>query len=275
MAGKPADAASVDSSVVSSIYARSNATPSRSLNARRLRMAAENDVQFLANRLAKLKQEEMKAKREIDRTRRKTHEVLSNRRRFEDTTTEKKEMRDQVDYAKKKEAALVALNREKQAKAIWMSKQRLLLDKKESVTTLRKQKEVNECRVHIFREEERDRNMKQREAIRNMRSLSRLRREREMEEKAERIRCDYEARISREEAERERKERLATQLVTQEAQLIYRLKRMHQEKQAAIRELANAVDITPHNTSGSTLSVPKESRIASDPDAGTSNISAA
>lgn len=235
-------------------------------------MAAENDVQFLANRLAKLKQEELKAKHEIDRTRKKTGEVMGNRKRFEESSTEKREMRHQTDYAKKKEAALVALNREKQAKAIWLSKQRLLQDKKESVTTLRKQKEVNECRVHIFREEERDRNMKQREAIRNMRSLSRLRREREMEDKAERIRSDYESRIAREEAERERKERLATQLVTQEAQLIYRLKRMHQEKQAAIRELANAVDVAPASTLGhsgqnSTLSHPKESRIVSETDA--------
>eukprot|EP01062_Namystynia_karyoxenos_P010655 TRINITY_DN1377_c0_g2_i1.p1 TRINITY_DN1377_c0_g2~~TRINITY_DN1377_c0_g2_i1.p1 ORF type:complete len:305 (+),score=136.34 TRINITY_DN1377_c0_g2_i1:98-916(+) len=242
---KAADAASVDSSVASSLYVRANATPSRSLNARRLRMAAENDVQFLANRLAKLKQEELKARSEIDRTRKKTQEVLGNRKRFDDSTSERREMQEQTDYAKKKEAALVALNREKQAKAIWQAKQRLILDKKDAVTTLRKQKEINECRVHIFREEERDRNIKQREAIRNMRSLSKLRREKEMEERAERIRCEYELRIAHEEAERERKERLATQLVTQEAQLIYRLKRMHQEKQAAIRELANAVDIAP------------------------------
>ena len=73
--GASYDTASLDSSNASSIYARSNATPSRSLNARRLRMAAENDVQFLANRLAKLKLEEYKAHKEIDRTRSKTGEV--------------------------------------------------------------------------------------------------------------------------------------------------------------------------------------------------------
>ena len=70
------DTASLASSEASSIYARSNATPSRSLNARRLRMAADNDVQFLANRLAKLKLEEFKAHKEIDRTRSKTNEVF-------------------------------------------------------------------------------------------------------------------------------------------------------------------------------------------------------
>ncbi|KAJ9470173.1 hypothetical protein DIPPA_32740 [Diplonema papillatum] len=237
------ETASLGSSNASSIYARSNAMPSRSLNARRLRMAAENDVQFLANRLAKLKLEEYKAHKEIDHTRSKTSEILTNRSRVETNMAQKRDVREQVDYNKRKEAALIALNKEKRAKAIWISKQKLLLDKKESVNTLRKQKEINECRIHIFKEEERDRHIKQREAIRNMHTLSRLRREKETEEKTTRVREIFEAKIAREEAERERKERLATQLVTQEAQLIYRLKRMHAEKQKAIRELAAAVDI--------------------------------
>ena len=119
---------------------------------------------------------------------------------------------------------------------------------------LRKQKEINECRVHIFKEEERDKHIRQREAIRNMHALSKLRRERETEQKTERVRELFEAKIAKEEAERDKKERLAAQLVTQEAQLIYRLKRMHIEKQSAIRDLADAVDITrPCGTSPSTL----------------------
>eukprot|EP01063_Lacrimia_lanifica_P020791 TRINITY_DN28079_c0_g1_i1.p1 TRINITY_DN28079_c0_g1~~TRINITY_DN28079_c0_g1_i1.p1 ORF type:complete len:266 (+),score=111.39 TRINITY_DN28079_c0_g1_i1:95-892(+) len=247
MAQKDLETASLASSDASSIYARSNAAPSRSLNARRLRMAAENDVQFLANRLAKLKLEEYKAHKEIDRTRKRTYDIVSNRDRLEEAAAQKREMRDQVDYNRRREAALIALNKEKRAKATWYSKQRLLLDKKDAVSTLRKQKEINECRIHIFREEERDRHIKQREAIRNMHTLSKLRREREAEEKSERVREMFEAKIAREEAEREKKERLATQLVTQEAQLIYRLKRMHLEKQSAIRALADAVDVMQPN----------------------------
>ena len=85
-----------------------------------------------------------------------------------------------------------------------------------------------------------------------MHTLSKLKREKEVEDKAERVRELFEAKIAREEAERERKERLATQLVTQEAQLIYRLKRMHKEKQRAIRDLAAAVDVVRPNDLEST-----------------------
>ena len=77
-----------------------------------------------------------------------------------------------------------------------------------------------------------------------MHSLSKLRRERDTEVKTERVRDLFESRIAKEEAERDKKERLAAQLVTQEAQLIYRLKRMHVEKQAAVRELAEVVDVS-------------------------------
>jgi hypothetical protein len=228
--------------VASSLYARCDASVSRSLNARRLREAADNDVKFLQNRLNKLKQEESRAKGEISKLRSKTQEVLSNKERHQEKTTERASLRDQVDYGKRKEAALIALNKERQAKAVWSSKQRVMLDKRESVLAMRKQKEINECRVHILREEQRDKNSRQRQAIRQLHSQSQSRKEQEAECKRDEVRAYYEARISSEQQEREKKEKLAAQLVAQEAQLIYRLKRMHQEKQNALKGLAAAVE---------------------------------
>eukprot|EP00906_Rhabdomonas_costata_P017400 RCo025110 len=217
--------------------------PSRSLNAKRLRMAAENDVQFLANRIAKLKAEELKAKREIEKTVSKTKEILSNRKTFESRAVDKLQIREQISTSKKEERVLVSLNKDKQLKAIWVAKQKLLNEKKEACSSIRKQKEINECRMHIMKEEDRERNMKRREDIKQQQVQTKLLREREHEEKQEAIRKLYEEKIAVEEQERDRKEKLAAQLVAQEAQLIYRLKQLHGEKQKAIRDLATAVDV--------------------------------
>ena len=216
---------------------------SRSLNAKRLRQVAENDVQFLANRIAKLKLEELKAKKEIDKTVLKTKEILGNKKQFEGRAMDKSQIQEQISNSKKEERVLMSLNKDKQLKAIWVAKQKVLNEKKEMTANMRKQKEINECRVHIQREEERERNLKRREDLKKEYMYAKMRREKEQEEKAAHARRVYEERIAKEEAERERKEKLAAELVTQEAQLIYRLKRLHQEKQTAIRDLASAVDV--------------------------------
>ena len=236
------DNASNDSSLPSTLYVRSMATASRSLNARRLRQVAENDVKFLQNRLSKLKAEEDKARAEIDRTKSKTEEVLNNKQSFDQTMTQRKAVRQQVDYNQRKEAALIALNRERQSKSVWAAKQRVLMERREAVTTMRKQQEINECRVHICREEDRDKNLRQREAIRTMQNMTKSKRIKDQESRQESIRNEYEERILREELDRDRKERLAAQLVAQEAQLIYKLKRLHQDRQEALKRLAATVE---------------------------------
>lgn len=236
------DTHSIAGSVPSTLYARCSASVSRSLNARRLRQAAENDVLFLQNRLNKLKLEEQKAKAEIDKLRKKTDEVSANRERHNATSSQRRQLLDQVDYGKRKEAALIALNKERQAKAVWSSKQKIMLEKREAVLSMRKQKEINECRIHITKEEQRDRNTRQRESIRQLHDMAKERRERETESKREEVRELHEARIEAEQQERIRKEKLAAQLVAQEAQIIYRLKKLHQEKHMALRELASSVE---------------------------------
>lgn len=231
-----------EGSIPSTLYARCSGTVSRSLNARRLRQAAENDVVFLQNRLSKLKHEEEKAKREIRRLKDKTQEVSVGRSRHSESTSMRRELQDQVDYGKRKEAALIALNKERQAKAVLSSKQKILMTRRDSVQNMRKQKEINECRIHILKEEQREKNTRQRETIKQLHEAAKARREKEMETKRDEVRDILESKIEQEQQERLKKEKLSAELVAQEAQMIYRLKRLHQEKQDALRSLAFAVD---------------------------------
>lgn len=229
-------------SVPSTLYARCDAHITRALNARRLRLAAENDVTFLQNRLSKLKHEELKAKQEVDKLKKKADEVSQNRDRHNQTHSSRAELQDQVDFSKRKEAALIALNKERQAKAVWSSKQKVMIERREAVVNLKKEREINECRVHIVKEEMRDKNAKQRESIRQLQEMAKQRKEREAEMKREEVRQFHEERLIREEQERIKKEKLAAQLVAQEAQMIYRLKKLHNEKQQALRALASSVE---------------------------------
>ena len=231
-----------EGSAPSTQYGRAEAQITKSLNARRLRQAAESDVQYLQNRLAKLKHEELRAKQEVQQLRHKADEVTANRERHQKAHSTRLELTDQVDFSKRKEAALIALNKERQAKAVWSSKQRVMVERREAVLNLRKEREVNECRVHIMKEEERDRNTKQRESIRQLQSQAKLRKERDSELRREGVRQFHEERLEREEQERIKKEKLAAQLVAQEGEMIYRLKRLHSEKQGALRLLAASVD---------------------------------
>jgi chromosome segregation ATPase len=245
------DVASVDSSVPSTLYARCTAETSHALNARRLRQAVDADVKFLQNRLAKLRAEEQRAKAEVDSIKEKTAEVQDSKARHEATMSTRRRMRDQVDYGKRREAALIALNKERQAKAVWAAKQRVMQDRRDSVLSMRKQKEINECRVHILREEERDHHVKQRESIRQLHEMARVRRERESEARRQAAQEAFREKVEQEQREREAKEQLAAQLIAQEAQLIHRLKRIHAEKQAALGSLAEAVT-SPSNTNSPT-----------------------
>ena len=229
------------SSVPSSLYARCAATPSQALHARRLRQAVDADVKFLQNRLSKLRLEEQRAKQEVTALHNKAVDVEKSQQKHEETANMRRTLKDQTDYGKRREAALIALNKERQAKAVWAAKQRIVQDRREAVLAMRKQREINECRVHITKEEDRDKHLKQRETIRQLHVSSKLRREREAEAKREESRTAYAARMEQEQAEREAQEQLAAQLVAQEAQLIYRLKRMHQEKQSALENLATTV----------------------------------
>lgn len=237
-----------DESVTSSMYARNTTTASRLINARRLRVAADNDVTFLQNRLAKLKAEEAKARNEVQKLKAKTDEVTHARERNEQTGNQRRELQDQVDYGKRKEAALIALNKEKQSKAIWVSKQKTMQSRREAVVQMRNQKEINACRAQILKEEQRELNTQRRETIRQLHEQAKARRERAAEEKAAATREFYEMRLAKEEEDREQKERLAAQLVAQEAQMIYRLKRLHGEKQRALHDMASALDGSVHGS---------------------------
>lgn len=223
-----------------------NRDGSRLSAVRRLHQAVDADLQFLQNRLAKLRLEEEKAKTDILELRKKTEDVSQAQMKHAQTSTMRKALSVQVDYGRRKEAALIALNKERQAKAVWASKQRVLVERKEAVANLRKQKEINECRVKILEEEKREKAIRQRESIREMRSMAKSKRDEADAQRREEARRLHETKLEQIAREREEKEQLAAELIAQEAQMIYRLKLLHEEKQRQLQQLAAIVEFGPN-----------------------------
>lgn len=236
----------VASSVPSSLYARCVTSMSAtSLSTKRLQVAVDADLQFLRNRLAKLHLEEERAKNDIVQLRKKTVEISEAKTKHHETSAVRKALSVQVDYGRRKEAALIALNKERQAKAVWASKQKIMVDRREAVANMRKQKEINECRVKILEEEMRDKAVRQRESIRQLHESAKQKRDALEAQRREEARASHEAKLEEMAKEREEKERLAAEFIAQEAQMIYRLKLLHQEKQRQLEKLSLVVEQGP------------------------------
>jgi hypothetical protein len=208
---------------------------------KRLRKTITGDVEFLKNRVLKLKAEEERSRAEIAKLRGKTDCVSAVRQQHDEAQSQRRALQDQVDYARRKEAALIALGKEQRAKAVWASKQRIVQEKRDAVLTLKKQREIDEVQVQIAREEARERKSKVRSAIQELHNAARRTRERVEAERREHARAEYESRIEEQRQECAEGERLAAELVAQEAEMLLRLRKLHEEKQRAIVKLTHAV----------------------------------
>ena len=97
------------------------------LDAKRARMKVESDRQALANRIARLQSEELRATKRIEQTHRRTQEILDAKNRHHHQQTEKERARmeqEAIVMEHKKELAKV---REERKQALQVSKAKLLL----------------------------------------------------------------------------------------------------------------------------------------------------
>lgn len=213
------------------------------VNSRRLRRAAEADVHYLENRLLKLRAEEVRALKEIERTRQKTAELLADRKAYEERQRARKEDARREELMRKKESAMLALKKEEQHKGVWDAKASLLKEKRAQVDAIRRNREMNRCRVQILREDVRGQARATKMLVQRQAEQARAAREAELMQKAVAARKEFETRLQDDERMRGELEQKAGSMIQEEAHLIYRLKRMHLEKQMAVKDLATALRV--------------------------------
>lgn len=218
---------------------RSNLT-----GAKEARKRAELDAQLLANRIALLKQEEEKAWKKIDETRKRAGEIVGLR-----TVNESKFMAKEDFYKGKWEGirhaqAQNAYNRDK-AKATRDATKHQLLDNKKKVVD--GQKAVSQNFLMAKRERQANEvnsNTERSEMIRRQKAEAKARIEREQEARLQKYRADYENRVAQEEMLRSRTEALVAQMEKEEMELIQRLQNTQTVQRRAYEELEGALGST-------------------------------
>mmetsp|Transcript_41686 Transcript_41686/g.104048 ORF Transcript_41686/g.104048 Transcript_41686/m.104048 type:complete len:324 (-) Transcript_41686:106-1077(-) len=212
--------------------------------AKEARKRAELDAQLLANRIALLKQEEEKAWKKIDDTRKKTKEMLTLR------TTNEQKLQAKDDYYRSKYQSVRdcqqhnALQRDR-ARATREATQMALLRTKQTGVRAMKQQTLDHVQEKREKELlERQHNWEKTQMIRQQKEEHRRKLEAEKQARLDRFREEYESRVRQEDLLRARTEALVAKMEKEEMELIARLHNTQVVQRGAYEELETALGET-------------------------------
>ncbi|EEQ97737.1 conserved hypothetical protein [Perkinsus marinus ATCC 50983] len=209
--------------------------------AKESRKRSELDAQLLANRIALLKQEEEKAWKKIQETRRKAEQINTLRAENEAKMLAREEMhkkqRQATEAIQVRNASLKDKSRQQREaskSAVLETKRYLVREGREEQMKLQRQRQEEWMR-------DRGLNTTRVTAIRNQKENARKKIEEEKLRKLENSRIEYENKVQQEEAIRSRTESLVSAMEREEMELIQRLQNTQNIQRSAYQELENAL----------------------------------
>jgi hypothetical protein len=217
--------------------------------AKESRKRAELDAQLLANRIALLKQEEEKAWKKIEETRKRASEIMELRNANEQKFAAKEQFYkakwESIREAQKQNGA----NREK-AKAVREATRGGLLEQRQENA----QKTKNQSQQYLLQKKqreasERQANIERGNLIKQKKDEAKRRLEEDRLAQLEKFREDYEARTSQEEMLRTRTDALVAKMEREEMELIQRLQNTQSVQRNAYEELEAALGQTAQQVS--------------------------
>jgi len=220
-------------------------------SAKEARKRAELDAQLLANRIALLKQEEEKAWKKIEETRKRASEIMELRKQNENKFAAKENFYKAKWESIKQAQAQNAMMRDK-ARALRDQTRQGLMEQKHA--NARNTKEQSQ--QFLLQKKEREQAEKQANAERS--AYLKARKEdakRRLEEdrlaQLEKFREDYESRTAQEELLRARTDALVAKMEKEEMELIQRLQNTQTVQRSAYEELEAALGQTSQQVSSS------------------------
>jgi len=209
--------------------------------AKETRKRAELDAQLLANRIALLKQEEEKALKKIEDTKKRANEIMHLR----DANENKFQHKEQY-YKQKWEGIRQAQvrngYRRDQSRLARESNMNGLLDKKRHQVSDMKMESQNNLLSKKAREtHDRDVNADRTNCIRQQKENAKRHLEMDRLKKLEQNRHEYELRVQREEMLRQKTENLVVTMEKEEMELIQRLQNTQALQRSAYEELEAAL----------------------------------
>ena len=215
--------------------------PASLLEAKKQRKQADEDARLLANRIALLKQEEQKAWKKIEDTRKRAKEIMDMRARNLELQRQREEAR--------------KLKEEEEQRRILETKARIEAGKsaKQTVMDQRAQKAFGEAlgvkqlksqnreAIHRQKEDDLSKNKEVSRTIKEQERISKERREQMEEEKRQKARVELERKIRDETRMRQEREERIARMEQEEMELIQRLTNTQQLQKSAYEDLEMAL----------------------------------
>jgi hypothetical protein len=220
-------------------------------SAKESRKRAELDAQLLANRIALLKQEEEKAWKKIEETRKRANEITELRNQNEEKFAAKEQFYKAKWESIRSAQTQNAYNRDK-AKAVRdATKQGLTEARTANAHRLKEQSHQILLQKKDREAAERQANIERGNLIKQKKEDAKRKLEEERLRQLEKFREDYESRMSQEELLRARTDALVAKMEKEEMELIQRLQNTQTVQRSAYEELEAALGQTAQQISAS------------------------
>lgn len=210
-------------------------------DAKKERHQVEKDAELLANRIALLKQEEMRTWKKIEETRKRARDVLEMKRKNEERI--KKKMRDIKDRTKRirHNQKKVRSLREQRHQEKDKIKQAVLMNKREEVKITKLEEKRNmRIKSEMMRRNWEAKKEKSK-AIKEQLRIAELKKREYERQKLEQAKREFEERIEREIRLTKHKEKEVMQMEMIEMELIKKLQNTQNIQKSAYQELENAL----------------------------------
>ena len=235
------------------------------LDAKRARMKVESDREALANRIARLQQEELRATKRIEQTHRRTQEILAAKNRHAQTQTDREKMKNEhMEVIQQHKEALVKI-REEQKQAAGQAKEQAARERVAQARANREQAQRNSEMIQHARAAELSQAMFKRNEVRKVEADARERKLREKELMIAHLQQRAEERHLEENRRAEQYDRDLAELERQEYELLVALEGHRAERENVHRELEAQLGSASSvllNSKGSALSLPADSSTA-------------
>lgn len=209
--------------------------------AKESRKRAEQDAQLLANRIALLKQEEDKAWKKIEETRKRAEAVQKDKTRREELRANKEKFYRNKWESNFNQAQQNKFNAQRGRAAREDTRRQNMETKRQTAGAMKERARDMEHEKAIAQKTDVEQARLRAQMIKDSKNQSRARLEQERKARADKFQSDYDARITQEQMMQSKTESIVAQMEKEEMDLISRLQNTQMMQREAYKELEEAI----------------------------------
>uniref|UniRef100_A0A7S0LDW1 Uncharacterized protein n=1 Tax=Coccolithus braarudii TaxID=221442 RepID=A0A7S0LDW1_9EUKA len=220
---------------------RGTFTGSHMYNVKNARQRSENDVKLLQNRLERLRQEERKALKKIEETRRRADQIIQLKTRNQETHIRKAQEEEYKERQRERARERLQSSKAEMGSAIRSNADALAAQKKQEAAILREQRAMIEEHLRQQQEQHVARNQQISAMVKERAAENQRQRMQQRMHHEEELQDEMEARMLEEEQRRNSADRVVAALEEEEENAIDRLRQTQDAQKRAYEELERAL----------------------------------